>query len=354
MDKKMFDPEDLQVIKAKIDLYKATIESLKAEHQAYQELLFQHNHQEKKEEVIPLNENEYEEEYMEDEEAEAYDYFSEQFGYLHESINELSSEMLSLNGKFDLLLMKQEELMENNDLKGLREDIAELKKAIQQPKAAPAAPVDQTPKGFSQLRNMVRPGTQVYDPNDQGKFQGPRNHPSPTRSQSPKSPSGLPRGHKPLSSSKKNKTVKPNKMNTQKKKKPASNPPKPKDPNIQRNDDPDASTQQAVPVENNQLMNTPAPQEESKEKYPIKNETPENKITEQPTKEQQDFSEESVAKNEKNEAPQVEETKTEPKTTEENIHEENDYKASIEENSEDEKTEKRQPVNAFFSLFQRG
>ncbi|RDY72739.1 hypothetical protein DXT76_00285, partial [Halobacillus trueperi] len=90
MDKKMFDPEDLQVIKAKIDLYKATIESLKAEHQAYQELLFQHNHQEKKEEVIPLNENEYEEEYMEYEEAEAYDYFSEQFGYLHENINELS------------------------------------------------------------------------------------------------------------------------------------------------------------------------------------------------------------------------------------------------------------------------
>ncbi|SDP30254.1 hypothetical protein SAMN05421677_11594 [Halobacillus aidingensis] len=351
----MFDPEDLQVIKAKIDLYKATIESLKAEHQAYQELLFQHDHKEKKEEVIPLNENEYEEEYMEDEEAEAYDYFSEQFGYLHESINELGSEMLSLNEKFDLLLMKQEELMENNDLKGLREDIAELKKAIQQPKAAPAAPVDQTPKGFSQLRNMVRPGTQVHDPNDQGKFQGPRNHhPSPTRSQSPKSPSGLPRGHKPLSSSKKNKTVKSNKMNPQKKKKPASNPPIPKDPTIQRSDDPDASTQQAVTAQNNQALNPPVPHEESKENHPFMDETPENKMAEQPAKDQPAPSEESVAMNEKKEAPQVEETKAETKTTQENIHEENDYKASIEEKSEDEKAEKRQPVNAFFSLFQRG
>ena len=48
MDKKKFDPDDLQVIKAKIDLYKATIESLKKEHLAYQEILCQHDHTKRK------------------------------------------------------------------------------------------------------------------------------------------------------------------------------------------------------------------------------------------------------------------------------------------------------------------
>ncbi|MFZ0368124.1 MAG: hypothetical protein WAM07_00815 [Halobacillus sp.] len=278
MDKKKFDPDDLQVIKAKIDLYKATIESLKKEHQAYQEILCEHGHYQKKEEVIPLNkfhneeeymENEYhdeeeymesdyhdeeeyleseyrDEDYMENEQLEENHYFTEQFDYLHGYLNELGQELLSLNKKIVLILKKQDQLLKNNGLKEIKEEIASLKKALK-PKEAPAPPATKAPQGFSQLRNMVRSNSHVYDPNEQSRFQGLGNYPSPPRSH-PSNPTqqGTSKGRRPLSPSKKNKTVKSNKSKPSKQRTtPNPKPPKSEGTTIKRKDDPDANLQKA-------------------------------------------------------------------------------------------------------------
>ena len=278
MDKKKFDPDDLQVIKAKIDLYKATIESLKKEHLAYQEILCQHDHYQKKKEVIPLNkfhneedymENEYhdeeeymesdyhdeedyleseyrDEDYMENEQLEENHYFTEQFDYLHGYLNELGQELLSLNKKIVLILKKQDQLLKNNDLKEIKEEIASLKKALK-PKEAPAPPATKAPQGFSQLRNMVRSNSHVYDPNEQSRFQGLGNYPSPPRSH-PSYPTqqGTSKGRRPLSPSKKSKTVKSNKSKPSNQRTTSNpKPPKSEGTTIKRKDDPDANRQKA-------------------------------------------------------------------------------------------------------------
>ena len=284
MDKKKFDPDDLQVIKAKIDLYKATIESLKKEHLAYQEILSEHGHYQKKKEVIPLNkfhnkdehmENEYyeeeeymeseyydeeehleseyqDEDYMENEQLEANHYFTEQFDYLHGYLNELGQELLSLNKKIVLILKKQDQLLKNNGLKEIKEEIASLKKSLQ-PKETPAPPATKAPQGFSQLRNMVQSNSHVYDPNEQSRFQGLGNYPSPPRNY-PSNPTqqGTPKGRRPLSPSKKSKTVKSNKLNSPKQRTTSSpKPPKSEGTTIKRKDEPDANLQKAS-VEINQ------------------------------------------------------------------------------------------------------
>ncbi|MGP4069471.1 hypothetical protein [Halobacillus sp. B29] len=289
MDKKKFDPDDLQVIKAKIDLYKATIESLKKEHLAYQEILCEHGHYQKKEEVIPLNkfhnkdehmENEYyeeeeymeseyydeeehldseyqDEDYMENEQLEANHYFTEQFDYLHGYLNELGQELLSLNKKIVLILKKQDQLLKNNGLKEIKEEIASLKKSLQ-PKEAPAPPATKAPQGFSQLRNMVRSNSHVYDPNEQSRFQGLGNYPSPPRNY-PSNPTqqGTSKGRRPLSPSKKSKTVKSNKLNSPKQRTSSPKPPKSEGTTIKRKDEPDANLQKAS-VEINQRPPEPA------------------------------------------------------------------------------------------------
>ncbi|MGP4074934.1 hypothetical protein [Halobacillus sp. K22] len=278
MDKKKFDPDDLQVIKAKIDLYKATIESLKKEHLAYQEILCQHGHYQTKEEVIPLNkfhnkdehlENEYyeeeeymeseyydeeehleseyqDEDYMENEQLEENNYFTEQFDYLHGYLNELGQELLSLNKKIVLILKKQDQLLKNNELKEIKEEIASLKKSLQ-PKETPAPPATKAPQGFSQLRNMVRSNSHVYDPNEQSRFQGLGNYPSPPRNYPSNSmQQGTSKGRRPLSPSKKSKTVKSNKLNSPKQRATSSRkPPKSEGTTIKRKDEPDANLQTA-------------------------------------------------------------------------------------------------------------
>ena len=183
---------------------------------------------------------------MENEQLEENHYFTEQFDYLHGYLNELGQELLSLNKKIVLILKKQDQLLKNNDLKEIKEEIASLKKALK-PKEAPAPPATKAPQGFSQLRNMVRSNSHVYDPNEQSRFQGLGNYPSPPRSH-PSYPTqqGTSKGRRPLSPSKKSKTVKSNKSKPSNQRTTSNpKPPKSEGTTIKRKDDPDANRQKA-------------------------------------------------------------------------------------------------------------